>query len=183
MGTQGRLREKRTNMKRATLLTVVMALVVALSASAAMAAVLEGNNQDNTIRGTADDDIIYGNGGDDELFGGDGDDRVFGGDGNDYLSGSFGVDFLRGNDGNDTILGGPQADRAEGSTGTDSLSLAGDGGNDEAFCGEDSSNTDRDVARVDSNDAVDGVLANTLVSSAVTSCEIIFVNGTRLPGV
>lgn len=160
-----------------------MALAVALSASVALAANLRGNSQANTIKGTVNVDTIYGFGGNDKLYGGPDNDRVFGGNGSDYLSGAFGKDFLRGNAGNDTIVGGPNPDRAEGSIGSDSISLAGDGGDDEAFCGEDASNTDRDRVRVDSNDAVDGVKADTLVSSAATSCEVIVVNGVRLPSV
>ena len=70
---------------------------------------VEGDEGDNTIRGSNLDDRLYGHDGDDVLIGGDGFNRFFGGRGNDTLIGGSGVDayhFERG-DGVDTIVDDP----------------------------------------------------------------------------
>lgn len=90
--------------------------------------VIDGNNQDNNIKGTrkadkidakgGDDkvnglggnDKIDGKGGDDDLRGGSGDDEVRGSPGNDRVRGDAGDDFLFGGRGNDTLSGGGGVD-------------------------------------------------------------------------
>lgn len=171
--------------RRVPLLLTVMALILVMSAGVAVAAVIKGNDADNTLKGTPKADKIYGFGGNDTIKAGRGNDEAFGNTGNDSLVGGFGADFLRGNDGDDTIIGGPGGDTMQGVLGSDFIKAEGDSdtGVDNVNCGEDADNSDKDIARVDTNDAIDGVRADTLVSSAATSCEVIFVNGVRLPSV
>ncbi|MGF6231159.1 Ca2+-binding RTX toxin-like protein [Inquilinus ginsengisoli] len=57
-------------------------------------AIINGDDNPNTLPGTADNDIINGWGGADILSGGGGDDRIIGGTGADTLSGSDGIDSL-----------------------------------------------------------------------------------------
>jgi Ca2+-binding RTX toxin-like protein len=66
-------------------------------------ALINGNNQSNSLVGTADADTINGNGGNDTLFGGGGVDSLFGGTGGDTLVGGTGADSLNGGDGTDTV--------------------------------------------------------------------------------
>ncbi|MFC4731324.1 calcium-binding protein [Salipiger abyssi] len=74
------------------------------------AAIIAGNEGDDTMKGgefddllfgNRDDDLIYGNDGDDTLYGGLGSDTLDGGRGNDVISGDAGLDFLSGGAGED----------------------------------------------------------------------------------
>ena len=108
-------------MKRiATKLAVLSALMLALTAGAAFAANLVGDDRPNTIYGTNSADTIDGRGGGDLLVGQGGPDRVIGGSGHDYLVTAYGYwqwapnapasrDFVDGGTGDDTI---DAADRA-----------------------------------------------------------------------
>ncbi|MGB0935406.1 MAG: DUF4114 domain-containing protein, partial [Alphaproteobacteria bacterium] len=69
--------------------------------------VKEGNDGDNTLKGSSSkDDYLVGKDGDDKLIGRDGDDLLLGGKGNDTLNGSGGNDVLVGGEGKDTLKGG-----------------------------------------------------------------------------
>ena len=77
-------------MSRTIKLMAVMALMLALTATAAMAAVLGGTNNSETIYGTNSPDKIEGRGGHDLLVGQGGEDLLLGGPGDDYLVAAYG---------------------------------------------------------------------------------------------
>ncbi|TSD89480.1 calcium-binding protein [Mycobacterium sp. KBS0706] len=75
-------------------------------------AIIDGDDNPNTLTGTPDNDTINGFGGDDSLDGGSGGDDVLnGGDGNDVLNGE---DSSWGSQGNDLLHGGAGADSLRG---------------------------------------------------------------------
>ena len=128
-------------MKRTAKVMMATAVMVPLSATAALAATfygtpygdaLYGTDYADTIYGYAGADLVYGYGGNDTLYGGDeagwgdkilggsGDDRVFGNNGddalygegnNDRVDGGYGDDLVQGGYGYDTLSGGPGADQ------------------------------------------------------------------------
>ena len=128
-------------MRRTAKVMMATAVMVPLSATAALAATfygtpygddLYGTNYADTIYGYGGADLIYGYGGADTLYGGNetgwgdkilggiGDDRVFGNNGNDALygesgndrvDGGYGDDLVQGGYGYDTLSGGPGADQ------------------------------------------------------------------------
>lgn len=65
-------------------------------------ALIEGDENSNTLNGTAEDDAIYGYGAGDLLQGHGGNDSLYGGDGNDLLNGGLGNDLLDGGAGGAT---------------------------------------------------------------------------------
>jgi Ca2+-binding RTX toxin-like protein len=73
-------------------------------------ATINGNDDDNVLRGT-----IFA----DQIFGFDGEDRIVGLTGNDKLDGGLGDDHLFGDFGNDILIGGSGFDRLDGGAGTD----------------------------------------------------------------
>ena len=93
-------------MRKTGMMVAMVAVMVALFATAAYAATIEGNNRNNTLFETAGDDIIRGFGGDDVI-----DANNFSGD-RDVLRGGFGNDTLLANDGDtlDSVFGGPGFD-------------------------------------------------------------------------
>lgn len=74
---------------------------------------LIGSDTADTIEGRGGDDVIDGQGGNDSLRGEDGNDTLLGGDGDDSLLGGAGADTLRGQWGNDVFTGGLGDDRLE----------------------------------------------------------------------
>lgn len=72
---------------------------------------IEGNDRNNTLRGTTGDDEIRGRDGNDRLIGRDGNDRLRGDEGSDTLIGGEGNDRLRGDKGNDFLTGDAGNDR------------------------------------------------------------------------
>jgi Ca2+-binding RTX toxin-like protein len=100
-------------MRRTGMMVALVAVMVALFATAAYAATIEGNNRDNTLFETPQNDRIYGNAGSDELyadeFSGD-TDRLYGGRGQDFLyaDDGDGQDLLDGGRGYDECYGDPQ---------------------------------------------------------------------------
>jgi hypothetical protein len=92
------------------------------------AALLEGGNGRDRIRGDEGDETILGGAGGDKLRGGDGDDALFGGTGSDALRGGAGEDALSGGTGNDNLRGGKGDDRLFGQDGRDKL--RGEAGDD-----------------------------------------------------
>lgn len=131
-------------MRRMVMMLSVAALMVALSAGAALASGgLEfryGTNAGEALYGTpgADAidalggaDLVYGYGGGDLLLGGNESgwgDKILGGGGRDTLDGQAGDDALYGQAGSDKLVGRAGNDRVVGSLGSDTLN--GGPGND-----------------------------------------------------
>ena len=88
--------------------------------------IIRGFKGNDTINGFAGDDLLRGNRGKDELIGGAGDDNLFGGDGIDILIGNQGNDFLSGGNGRDQLYGGIGHDGLLGGKGKDIL-VGGEG--------------------------------------------------------
>ncbi len=93
-------------MRKTGMMVAMVAVMVALFATAAYAATIEGNDRNNTLFETAGDDVIRSFGGDDVI-----DANNFGGD-RDVLRGGTGNDRLLANDGDqlDSVFGGPGFD-------------------------------------------------------------------------
>jgi Ca2+-binding RTX toxin-like protein len=87
------------SVRRAAVLISVVAVVVAMFASAALAKTVNGNDDNNTLIGTDKRDAISGFGGDDVIRGYDRTDVMIGGLGDDRLVGG------RGNDASDAVDG------------------------------------------------------------------------------
>ena len=108
-------------------------------------ATIQGDNQDNLLRGTDvnlpdnykyyyrdnfygyyynGSDNISGGSGNDTLYGGSGHDRLYGDSGNDRLYGESGNDYLYGGSGNDTLKGGSGNDTLKGGLGADKFVLS-----------------------------------------------------------
>lgn len=168
-------------MRRASLLAMVVALLVALCAGVAVAKSFSGNNQPNTIKGTNQADTIKGNGGNDSLFGRGGSDKLYGGSGNDVLRGQIGSDRIVGGTGNDRIYGNTGRDALYGGSGDDYIAARGDGV-DRVFCGP-----GFDVANVSLNDLLGGSSVEDVLSDVTgadqvpLSCEVLVVEGLRVP--
>ncbi|MCC4798453.1 hypothetical protein BCT30_03180 [Enterovibrio norvegicus] len=137
-----------------------------------MTTIIQGTENDDTLRGTEGIDFIYGNGGDDFIqgdgdvdfiYGGDGNDTVIGGDHTDEVHGDAGDDWVRGGLQDDKVYGGTGDDRVEGGLGNDLVSggegddrLFGNEGNDTLSGGE-----GRDIVRAgDDDDVVSGGTGN-----------------------
>jgi Ca2+-binding RTX toxin-like protein len=140
--------------KIVTIATTIM-LILALSASAAMAATLVGNPWAETLTGTAESDTISGK---------EGGDALIGKGGNDFLYGNRGHDGLYGGPGDDEIHGGTGDDRAEersvhGGEGADIL--YGGAGGDALYAGPDDDTLhsvgDQDGDLVDCGSGTDSV--------------------------
>ena len=80
---------------------------------------IDGDAEDNLLRGNPFRDRILGYGGDDTLRGYGGDDTLLGGAGNDLLGSGQGDDLLRGGRGDDTLVGGLGHDTLYGGAGHD----------------------------------------------------------------
>jgi hypothetical protein len=117
---------------RRTMTAVAAITALAVTAAPALADVINGNDNDNTITGTAGADTISGNGGDDKLWGGDGNDELYGGTGADVLHGEDGVDRLFGGLGRDASYGGNNDDLIFSDTADDTAgdNVFGGAGND-----------------------------------------------------
>jgi Ca2+-binding RTX toxin-like protein len=187
------LLRKEQNMKRATLMAVVVGLLLALTAGVAVAREINGTSRSETLRGTSNadtisgrggNDVIRGRAGNDELKGGDGKDRVYGMGGNDKVAGDFGDDpILRGGPGNDTVVGRAGSDRMTGDAGDDTIRAVNDTKQDFINCGEDADGQDVDTAYVNGQDVVDSQQASLITTTVGVSCEVLFVDGIRIPQV
>ncbi len=82
---------------------------------------LRGSGGDDTLAGNQGDDLLDGGLGNDLLFGGRDEDTLIGGEGDDSLFGNIGDDILEGNEGNDLLLGGRDEDTLIGGMGNDIL--------------------------------------------------------------
>jgi Ca2+-binding RTX toxin-like protein len=172
------------SMRRATLLTLVAVLLVAMTASAALALNIRGTNGPDQLTGTSKADTINALGGKDEvrglrgpddINGGFGPDLLHGAQGNDEFSGAPGDDTVIGNVGNDVIRGGVGRDTLEGRGDDDRIIAAGDGQRDMVNCG-----SGTDVAVVVLNDVVDGQLVESVLGvgnlvGTIGSCETVEV--------
>lgn len=165
-------------MKRATLLTMLVALLVALTAGVALAKVFDGTNARDVIYGTNKNDFIKAHGGNDTVYGRKGNDDIRGGSGNDVLKGSPGNDLINGEEGQDKIFGNRGADRMFGAKGNDRIRTVGDTQTDFVNCGP-----GFDRAYVSGDDLIDGVRANTVITTEALSCEVVYVDGVLIPRV
>jgi hypothetical protein len=77
---------ERSVMKKMLVMLAVAALMVAMSAGAALAINLVGDNGPDRLAGTAQNDTLRGRGGNDTLIGRGDSDRLFGGSGNDVIN-------------------------------------------------------------------------------------------------
>lgn len=84
-------------------------------------AIRQGNNRDNTLRGTNNRDFIDGKGGNDTLFGLGGNDEIEGDGGNDKVFGGAGNDSLEGGAGDDILDAGTGNDDLDGEGGNDTF--------------------------------------------------------------
>lgn len=122
-------------MKRLGIMLTMGALLLALSASIALAVNRSGGPGDDVLRGTEAVDTLRGNGGNDTLFGfgsplGGGNvpplnDALFGNRGNDAIYGGENRDLARGGRGQDLLRGGPGNDSP-----FEAIGLNGERGND-----------------------------------------------------
>ncbi len=93
-------------------LLAAIAVALVLGSGVALAALVEGDNRDNTLTGTPMADTIHAYGGEDVVNALSGRDEVHGG---------YGADTLHGNRYADTIFGGYGKDRLYGGFGDDHL--------------------------------------------------------------
>ena len=112
-------------MRRVILAIAVGALLIALTATVALAA---------TRHGTGGHDVLMGTNGADQMYGYAGDDIISGLRGNDLMYGGSGEDALWGSYGDDNLYGRTGADDLHGMGGNDYLS-ANDGKRDLVDCG------------------------------------------------
>jgi Ca2+-binding RTX toxin-like protein len=118
-------------MRRLTLTFMALTLALVLGSGVALAALVEGNNDDNTLTGTHRADTIHAYGGEDVVWALSGRDEVHGGSN---------ADQLYGNRYGDTIFGGKGQDRLYGGYGDDhivgrDLNSGGIGQRDVLDCG------------------------------------------------
>jgi Ca2+-binding RTX toxin-like protein len=95
--------------RKITLVIALATVLLAVFASVAYAAVIQGTSGNDTLVGTSKSDVIFGRGGDDELRGRNQSDDLRAGPGNDTIYGENGADVLRGQEGDDHLYGGPDA--------------------------------------------------------------------------
>jgi Ca2+-binding RTX toxin-like protein len=101
-------------MRRITTMATTLMLLVALSAGAAFAALVQGNNADNTLAGTNQADTIHAYGGKDLVWALAGRDEVRGGSNADHLYGNRYGDAIFGGKGQDRLYGGKGDDHLVG---------------------------------------------------------------------
>src|SRR5918998_90288 len=91
--------------RRATILTLVAALLLAVTAGVAVAKDIRGTNGPDILAGTNNADKISALSGKDEVRGLRGPDVLNGGTGPDLLQGNRGDDTIKGAPGDDTVIG------------------------------------------------------------------------------
>ena len=133
MGEDRFIRARRKSMRKLTMVAVLVAALLMMTAGIALADSFRGNDGPNTIRGTNESDRIEGLAGNDNLFGKGGGDTIFG------------------NRGDDDLYGGDGRDRIEAGRGDDFVNVQGDGRVDRVDCG-----AGRDVVRANPEDNLAG---------------------------
>ena len=104
-----------TTLTRAgTLLFVATVAGLVLGSGVALAALVEGNNNDNALEGTPRADTIHAYGGEDVVWALSGRDEIRGGNGADRLFGNRYGDKIIGGKGQDRLYGGYGDDRLVG---------------------------------------------------------------------
>ena len=98
-------------MRRAGIFLTLMSVMVFVFAGVAVAAIINGNDGNNTLIGTPRHDVIRGFGGNDLIRGRGGEDDMYGGKGRDYIRA---VDRRE-----DDISCGPGHDRVRANPGDD----------------------------------------------------------------
>jgi Ca2+-binding RTX toxin-like protein len=113
------VRKEGNQMRTTTILITLMSVMVVVFAGVALAAVINGNDNDNHLVGTPRDDTIKGFGGDDRIDGGQGgDDTLFPGSGEDRVRGAQGKDVINAVDtSQDRISCGSEFDRVRANPG------------------------------------------------------------------
>ena len=160
-------------MRKATLFGLLVALVLALTASVAMAATLKGTPGDDVINGTPNSDLISGWGAMTSSRGAGGDDTINGGPGNDVHFGDKGDDGLRGNLGRDEFVGGD---------GDDVVFARGNGVDTIRNCGAGFDEADVSLNDLIGGESVKDILSHvTEVDRPVLSCEVLILEGLRVP--
>jgi Ca2+-binding RTX toxin-like protein len=101
----GAIKRKEDEMKRAMLTLTAGILLLALTATAALAATFFGTDGRDEFLGTPRADQMYAKGGDDVAQGAGGRDLIYGGYGDDRLTGDGGDDSLYDRRGSDHIYG------------------------------------------------------------------------------
>ena len=81
-------------MKTPTILIALMSVMVVVFAGVALAKVINGDDNDNRLRGTQHNDTINGKGGDDFINGRKGNDKLFSGSSEDKVDTGPGTDFV-----------------------------------------------------------------------------------------
>lgn len=124
---------RRKRMRKITMVAVMVAAILVVTAGVALAANFRGTDGPNTIIGTKNADRIDALAGNDNVFGGGGNDRLFG------------------NRGDDDIYGGAGRDRVDAGRGDDYIEVQGDDRRDVVRCG-----AGRDVVKANPEDALAG---------------------------
>ena len=88
-------RKEGDEMRTPTILIILMSMMVVVFAGVALAKVINGNDNDNHLRGTQHNDTIRGKGGDDYINGRDGNDTLILGSGEDIVDAGEGNDVIR----------------------------------------------------------------------------------------
>ncbi len=101
-------------MKKIATMTAALMFMLTLSTGAAFAALVEGNNNDNTLTGTNRADTIHAYGGKDLVWALSGRDEVHGGSNADRLHGNRYGDEIFGGKGQDRLYGGKGDDHLVG---------------------------------------------------------------------
>ncbi len=106
-------------MRHISLVLVMVAGMVALSAGVATVAVKFGTDGQDFLMGTSNSDVLYGKGGIDFIDGRGGNDVLYGGAGSDEVISFFGDDILYGEGGNDFLMEGKGNNTLFGGNGND----------------------------------------------------------------
>jgi hypothetical protein len=100
-------RLRRPGFRRATAVTLLIAVVAAGAAGAARSRTINGTRRNDVLRGTSAADTINGNAGNDKIYGLGGNDHLNGGPGNDIIVGGPGADVITCGSGTDTVSADP----------------------------------------------------------------------------
>jgi Ca2+-binding RTX toxin-like protein len=99
------VRKEGDEMRTPTILIALMSVMVVVFASVALAAVINGDDNDNHLVGTQHHDTINGKGGDDHINARRGNDTLILGSGEDEVFGNWGNDVIRAVDESQDFIG------------------------------------------------------------------------------